>query len=305
MGRYVFVVLLALFLGATSASAMSASPACTIQGTPGDDSLVGTHGDDVICGFGGEDTLHGSSGNDRLFGRKDHDRIYGGRDIDRLEGGQGNDDLFGGERPDIVDGGDGSDQMTGGPGNGGDILLGRDGNDCLDVGNGSPNDTALGDAGRDVAPSDDDDYVRAEFKGPKVTCPSMTSLGHTIRLFHGRTNDHFWNLDASHRGRTWQMELTSSTGKVLFRGGKRTLGARSPAVYGYHIWLDPEGPASIVFGLGRVPHANALRVLTTDPAQRRAVLTEEIHPTRLPSTLAFFLQDFSGKIKAIEPERRR
>jgi hypothetical protein len=127
-------------------------------------------------------------------------------------------------------------------------------------------------------------------------------LGHSIRLFHGRTNNHFWNLDAAHEGRTWELVLKSTSGEILFQG-RQTLGATHPALYGHYTWNDPGGPASIVFGLGRPPQADVLGVRITDPFGR-ARLSEDVHPPDLPSTLRFFLQDFGGKIAAIHPARR-
>jgi hypothetical protein len=132
---------------------------------------------------------------------------------------------------------------------------------------------------------------------------SVPLPGPKLRLFHGRTNDHFWNLLAVHRGRLWELRLVAVNGKVLFDAARR-LNARHAAVFGSHTWHDESGPASLVFGIGRAPHAEGLRVKTTSSEEPRAVLTEDIHPKRLPEDLHFFLQDFSGKILAIRPLNR-
>jgi hypothetical protein len=42
--------------------------ACTVLGTPEDDSLIGTSGDDVLCGFGGADTVRAGAGDDWFLG---------------------------------------------------------------------------------------------------------------------------------------------------------------------------------------------------------------------------------------------
>src|SRR4051794_19885268 len=41
------------------------------------------------------------------------------------------------------------------------------------------------------------------------------------RLFHGRTNDRFWNLSALHRGRLWELRLVAVNGRVLFDAARR------------------------------------------------------------------------------------
>ena len=61
---------------AVAAVPAAAAPTCTIEGTPGDDTLIGGAGPDVICGYGGDDI------------------IYAGAGDDVIEAGWGNDLLF-------------------------------------------------------------------------------------------------------------------------------------------------------------------------------------------------------------------
>jgi Ca2+-binding RTX toxin-like protein len=71
------------------------TPAGTINGTEGNDSLVGTSGNDTINGFGGNDTLNGAEGADRLNGGDGNDVMVGGPRTDgaadTLDGGLGDD----------------------------------------------------------------------------------------------------------------------------------------------------------------------------------------------------------------------
>jgi Ca2+-binding RTX toxin-like protein len=71
----------------------------TINGTPGNDSLVGGAGNDTISGFAGEDTLDGADGDDHLLGGQ-------GADEFRFQAGSGN---YG---ADVADGGDGDDFVS-------------------------------------------------------------------------------------------------------------------------------------------------------------------------------------------------
>jgi len=92
----------------------SAFQTCTINGTPGIDSLTGTPGKDVICGQGGDDTLKGMGGRDLLLG---------GDGNDLLQGGSANDALIGGNQDDQLVGSQGTD----------DTGQGRAGSDTCDV----------------------------------------------------------------------------------------------------------------------------------------------------------------------------
>jgi hypothetical protein len=146
-----------------TAPALGGDPACTIEGTGGDDELIGTSGDDVICGFdghdtiegrGGDDILIGGPGDDLLAGNAGNDELYGHAGKDTLLGGPGNDLLGGGGGADLLRGGSGHDELHGG--SSGDVLIGQDGDDELWGGFGADslegrdgNDTLRGGSGRD------------------------------------------------------------------------------------------------------------------------------------------------------------
>lgn len=96
---------------------------CTIEGTPGRDSLSGTPDNDVICGRGGSDTISGMGGDDA---------ILGGSGSDTISGMRGDDAILGGSDPDTIVGASGADALFGGKGR--DVLSGADGvrgNDTL------------------------------------------------------------------------------------------------------------------------------------------------------------------------------
>jgi Ca2+-binding RTX toxin-like protein len=88
-------------------------PACTINGTTGDDvGLNGGPGNEVICGLGGNDEINASGGNDVVVGAEGNDTIKRGGGRDRVFGGFGDDVLSvkdGVRRNDVVDGGEGTD----------------------------------------------------------------------------------------------------------------------------------------------------------------------------------------------------
>ena len=63
----------------------------TINGTPGNDSIVGTAGDDTIFGGAGNDTVLGAGGNDVVQGNDGVDWVEGGTGNDTLSGGSGTD----------------------------------------------------------------------------------------------------------------------------------------------------------------------------------------------------------------------
>ncbi len=106
-------------------------PPSSIDGTPGDDTLVGTAGNDTINGFGGndrllgkdgDDTINGDAGNDFLTGRAGDDDLFGGADDDILRGDAGADDLDGGAGTDTASYRSATALVTisGGAGTGGD-----------------------------------------------------------------------------------------------------------------------------------------------------------------------------------------
>jgi hypothetical protein len=83
--------------GGVTGGGPSANPGapCTIEGTPGNDTLLGTPGRDVICGKQGNDVIRGAGGHDSLRGEAGNDRVLGGAGNDSLEGGAGTDTLLG------------------------------------------------------------------------------------------------------------------------------------------------------------------------------------------------------------------
>ena len=127
-------VISAIFLGVVPAALSEAGAAhgapqnrvpagCTIEGTPGKDSLVGTDHRDVICGGVGNDKIEGLGGNDVLIGGpgKDHllgddgdDRIWGSRGKDRIQGSAGRDRMYGGYHADHLHGSSNRDVIFGG-----------------------------------------------------------------------------------------------------------------------------------------------------------------------------------------------
>jgi Ca2+-binding RTX toxin-like protein len=84
--------------------------AITLDGGPGNDTLIGGSGSDVLDGGGGDDVLRGGDGDDVLIGGPGNDQVDGGRGSDTASLGSG-DDRF------IWDPGDGSDAVDGGAGN--------------------------------------------------------------------------------------------------------------------------------------------------------------------------------------------
>jgi Ca2+-binding RTX toxin-like protein len=63
----------------------------TINGTPGNDSIVAGGGNDTVNGLGGNDLICGGSGDDTLRGGNGNDRIEGGFGADTMIGNQGKD----------------------------------------------------------------------------------------------------------------------------------------------------------------------------------------------------------------------
>ena len=111
----------------------------SVQGGPGDDSIVGGPGDD---------TLGGGQGNDTILGDGGDDLIHGGAGDDSIGGGQGDDNLYGGLGNDTMTGGAGNDLLTGGAGN--NLLHGGLGDDIFFAINGNA-DTLYGGAGNNIA----------------------------------------------------------------------------------------------------------------------------------------------------------
>jgi Ca2+-binding RTX toxin-like protein len=145
--------------------AQAASAACTITGTPGNDTLVGTPGHDVICGLGGNDVLRGLQGDDVLIGGPGDDQLFGGSGRDELRGEGGFDFLRGDDGADTMYGGPGGDtfQATVGStagviGDGADLMVGGPGPDTVSYSNrttsvrvtldGAANDGASGEGDR-------------------------------------------------------------------------------------------------------------------------------------------------------------
>jgi Ca2+-binding RTX toxin-like protein len=81
----------------------------TINGGPGNDTLLGGIDHDAINGLGGNDRLSGLDGNDTLNGGTGNDRLAGGEENDLLLGDAGNDTLDGGTGDDTLKGGVGND----------------------------------------------------------------------------------------------------------------------------------------------------------------------------------------------------
>jgi Tol biopolymer transport system component len=96
---------------------------CTIRGTAGADTLHGTALADDVLGLGGNDrlsasdpgyagdTLEGGPGDDTLVGATRQDTLYGGPGDDTLSGGPSGDALLGGPGRDRLDGQGGADTI--------------------------------------------------------------------------------------------------------------------------------------------------------------------------------------------------
>src|SRR4051794_40541592 len=98
MGRWAFIVLLAIAALAASPGTAAAAPSCaegpetvgaTIVGTPCADTIRLPRDVNTAFGEGGDDVIYGQRGNDSLFGGEGNDRLYGGVGDDRLRGGSG------------------------------------------------------------------------------------------------------------------------------------------------------------------------------------------------------------------------
>ncbi len=108
--------------------------ACTITGSPGNNTLRGTNGNDVICGLGGNDTISGGGGSDLIYGDAGNDLINGGAGNDVIQGSGGIDAIAGEDGNDTIYGSNGSDRISGGNGN--DFLGGGEDNDTFNGGSG-------------------------------------------------------------------------------------------------------------------------------------------------------------------------
>jgi Ca2+-binding RTX toxin-like protein len=100
-------------------------PACTINGTPGNDVIHGTPGNDVICGGAGNDLLYGMQGNDVLIGGFGDDQLFGGTGNDVIVGDDGFDGIHGNTGNDVMYGGPGGDTFGESPtSDGADVMIG-------------------------------------------------------------------------------------------------------------------------------------------------------------------------------------
>jgi Ca2+-binding RTX toxin-like protein len=105
--------------GAQPSTYAATFKACTIGGTPGNDTLTGTSGSDLICGLGGDDTIYAQGGNDTIEGMGGNDTARGGGGADQVRGGPNADSLYGGDGNDSLNSKDrvnGNDSLDGGTG---------------------------------------------------------------------------------------------------------------------------------------------------------------------------------------------
>ena len=110
------------------------TPANSIGGTWGDDTLTGTSGDDTIYGYGGIDTINGGDGNDTINGGSGGDTIHGGYGDDTINVTGGDNTLYGDYGSDTIIAAAGNDTLEGG--SGGNTLEGGAGNDNYVFGGG-------------------------------------------------------------------------------------------------------------------------------------------------------------------------
>jgi Ca2+-binding RTX toxin-like protein len=116
----------------------------SVQGGPGNDTILGGQGNDTLAGGQGADSISGGPGDDV---------IHGGKGADSIGGGKGNDLLYGGPGNDTIRGGQGNDTITGGAGD--NVLYGGAGDDTIYANNGQP-DTLYGGIGINTAYVDPD-----------------------------------------------------------------------------------------------------------------------------------------------------
>lgn len=143
-----------LLVSSVSASIVEVPLSNTINGTPGNDSILGNEfsstinglaGNDRIRAEAGDDVVNGGPGNDTILGGLGNDRLIGANGRDRILGQNGDDTVFGGAGRDILLGGNGDDNLAGQADN--DRIKGFAGNDRLAGGTG--NDRLIGNSGRD------------------------------------------------------------------------------------------------------------------------------------------------------------
>jgi Ca2+-binding RTX toxin-like protein len=130
-----------------------------VEAGAGDDSVIigsgiigasvqGGPGNDTILGGGGNDTIGGGQGADSISGGPGNDVIHGGKGDDSIRGGGGNDLIYGGLGNDTIRGGGGADTIYGGAGD--NLLYGGPGDDVIYADNGLP-DTLYGGSGNNTA----------------------------------------------------------------------------------------------------------------------------------------------------------
>jgi hypothetical protein len=101
----------------TIESNMPATLGVSVQGGPGDDTIIGGPGNDTLGGGAGNDSISGGPGDDSIKGGAGDDILAGGKGNDTLFGGLGNDTLRGALGDDSLNGGAGTNQLYGGQGN--------------------------------------------------------------------------------------------------------------------------------------------------------------------------------------------
>jgi Ca2+-binding RTX toxin-like protein len=98
-------------------STMPSTLGVSVQGGPGDDTVLGGPGNDTLGGGQGNDSIQGGPGDDSAKGGAGDDTLLGGKGNDTLFGGPGNDLMHGGLGDDYLNGGSGTDYMSAGAGN--------------------------------------------------------------------------------------------------------------------------------------------------------------------------------------------
>jgi Ca2+-binding RTX toxin-like protein len=88
----------------------------TLNGSPGNYTIIGSIGNDLLNGGDGEDRLNGRAGSDTLIGGAGNDLLNGGDGPDRLNGRAGADTLIGAGGNDTFLVNPGNDLLTGGVG---------------------------------------------------------------------------------------------------------------------------------------------------------------------------------------------
>jgi len=123
------------------ASAFSLGPV-TLLGRGGDDTMLGTNAADSLDGGPGNDSLVASGGEDTLRGRDGNDLLDAGDDDDLLSGEMGDDTLLGGAGADTIEADDGDNSVAAGSGD--DLITAGMGNDTVDAQDGDDTITAGG-----------------------------------------------------------------------------------------------------------------------------------------------------------------